>query len=149
MVVVLRCPAVAGACGGSSGAAFLGLGWGVGRRTSLTLKCILGLGPRRACAGTSGLRTCLGVKGKCASEGISCLALARAIDFEALVYSRLTSREWCEKQPQSSKNPLGSGWGQAVLLSLCGKIPFVLCASQTKQSKNLLSETARRTGHKI
>lgn len=89
-----------------------------------------------------------GVKGKCASEGISCLAVARAVDLEAPISSRLTSRKWCEKQPQSSKNPLGSGRGQGALLSLCGTIPFVLFASQTKQSKNLLSETARRRGHK-
>lgn len=89
-----------------------------------------------------------GVKGKCASEGISCLAVARAVALEAPISSRLTSRKWCEKQPQSSKNPLGSGRGQGALLSLCGTIPFVLFASQTKQSKNLLSETARRRGHK-
>lgn len=89
-----------------------------------------------------------GVKGKCASEGISCLAVARAVALEAPISSRLTSRKWCEKQPQSSKNPLGSGRGQGALLSLCGTIPFVLFASQTKQSKNLLSETARRRGHR-
>lgn len=39
-----------------------------------------------------GWERCFEVKGKCAYEGIPCLALVTAINLETTVYSRLTSQ---------------------------------------------------------
>lgn len=69
--------------------------------------------------------------------GISCLALASAINLGATVYSRLTSRKSCEKQSLHSKNTsdLGRRPGSAGVTvqeeTLCPSLAPRLCQHPT------------------